>query len=152
MRTFEMYSFGNFQVYSSVFLAVVTVLHNTPLGFLYLIKVCTCTCFFCPLAHQHPLFLKVSDQTSPLITYIKWQSPVPIFHLLPCFLFLWPLPLTTRWQNASIPWNSALGHLCLPHCYVLGTHGRASPPAGTQCTLVSNLPFTWITESCWAEL
>lgn len=84
MRTFGMYSFGNFQIYNSVLLAVVTVLHNTSLGFLYLIKVCTCTCFSCPLAHQHPLFLKVSDQMCPLITYIKWQSPVPIFHLLPC--------------------------------------------------------------------
>lgn len=96
------------------------MLHNTSLGFFLSYKVCTCTCFSCPPAHQHPLFLKVSDQISPLITYIKWQS---CSHFLSPSIFSFSLAITTCHQmtkcfhllelSSGASLSSAL--LCLGH-------------------------------------
>ena len=86
MKTFNIYSFWNFQIRNSVLLVIVIMLYIThPQDLHYSWK-------FVPFDHLHPF-------CSPLTSYL-WQPPVCFLYLwVECFSFFLKKDSTYKWHH-----------------------------------------------------
>lgn len=121
-RTFKVYSFGNFQIYNTTLLIIVTTLYISPsqslliTGSLYLlahITHITLPSFFAPGNHQPVFYLVFLDAT------YKWDNTIFSFLCLTYFPNHYALQ-DHSWQNFFIFYGWIVFH-CVCVCVLLCT-------------------------------